>query len=222
MRHHLKKAGLAFLFLSLGICAPWPILPAFAQAAARDIGYVVGVKGRAIIISQGDTTPLGVLDTIDDPTEIELGPSSEVRICQYRSLKVLTLKGPGKASISDLSTTLDNGLEVPISNEACAKPVLSTVQGGAVFRDVVNPAYVGLKPQIRIINQGKEKITKVSLLDAQNGKRLKRFKGRLEAPRLAEGRPYSLVLQFANGRKWEMKLQASAAAGSDAVIITVQ
>ena len=222
MRHHLNKAGLAFLFLSVGICALWPLLPAFAQAATRDIGYVVGVKGRAIIISQGDTTPLDVLDTIDDPTEIELGPNSEVRICQYRSLKVLTLKGPGKASISNLSTTLDNGHEIKASSEACAKPVVSTVQGGAVFRDVINPAHVGLKPQIRIINQGEEKIAKISLLDVQNGKTLKRFKSPLEAPHLAEGRPYSLILEFANGRKWEMKLQASAAAGSDAVIITVQ
>lgn len=218
----LSATRAALVVFALGLGAAWSVSVALAQGTATDVAYVVAVAGRAVASSQGATMELDVLDTINNQTRLDLEPNTEVRICHYRALKVLTLKGPLRALISDVGVTLENGIEIPVSGETCAKPVISTVQGGAVFRNLNAATNVGLRPRIKIVNSGSHKIRKVIVRDEQNEKILTSFKRNIGQPQLAEGRAYTLVVEFANRGRWEMKLRASAAVETGAVIITFQ
>lgn len=218
----LSATRAALVFFALGLGAAWSVSVGLAQGTANDVAYVVAVAGRAVASSQGATMELDVLDTINNQTRLDLEPNTEVRICHYRALKILTLKGPLRALISDVGVTLENGNEIPVSGETCAKPVVSTVQGGAVFRNLNAATNVGLRPRIKIVNSGSHKIRKVIVRDEQNEKILTSFKRNIGQPQLAEGRAYTLVVEFANRGRWEMKLRASAAVETGAVIITFQ
>jgi hypothetical protein len=218
----LSATRAALGFFALGLGAAWSVSVALAQGTANDVAYVVAVAGRAVAFSQGATMELDVLDTINNQTRLDLEPNTEVRICYYRTFKILTLKGPLRALISDESVTLENGNEIPVSGETCAKPVVSTVQGGAVFRNLNAVTNVGLRPRIKVVDSGSHKIRKVIVRDELNEKILTSFKRNVGQPQLAEGRAYSLVVEFANGGRWEMKLRASAAVETGAVIITFQ
>jgi hypothetical protein len=218
----LSATRAALVFFASGLGAAWSGSVALAQVTANDVAYVVAVAGRAVASSRGATMELDVLDTIDNQTRLDLEPNTEVRICHYRALKILTLKGPLRALISDVGVTLENGNEIPVSGETCAKPVVSTVQGGAVFRNLNAVTNVGLRPRIKIVNSGSQKIRKVIVRDELNEKILTSFKRNVGQPQLAEGRTYTLVVEFANGGRWEMKLRASAAVETGAVIITFQ
>jgi hypothetical protein len=218
----LSATRAALVFFVAGLGAAWSVSVALAQGSANDVAYVVAVAGRAVASSQGATMQLDVLDTINNQTRLDLEPNTELRICHYRARKILNLKGPLRALISDQSVTLENGNEIPGSGETCAKPVVSTVQGGAVFRDLPAVTNVGLRPKIKIVNSGSQKIRKVIVRDALNEKILTSFNRNVGQPQLAEGHAYALVVEFANGGRWEMKLRASAAVETGAVIVAFQ
>src|SRR5262249_51818918 len=71
-----------------------------AQETTADVAYVESVNGRVIASLQGSPTLLDVLDVIGERTRLDLPANSELRICHYRARKLLTLKGPLRASVS--------------------------------------------------------------------------------------------------------------------------
>jgi len=216
---HVLTGMLIFFASVLGAA---PSISGPLPQVTDDVAYVVAVTGRAVASSQGAAVELGVLDTIHDQTRLDLEPKTEVRICHYRMLKILTLKGPLRALVSGISVTLENGNEIAGSGETCAKPSVSNVQGGAVFRGFTATTNVGLRPSIKIENRGPQQIRKVFIRDELGAKKLTIFNRNIGRPQLAEGRTYTLVVEFAHGGRWEMILRASAAVETGAVIVIVQ
>jgi hypothetical protein len=109
-------------------------IPVFAAQKATDVALVEDVSGRVVAFSQGKPTLLGPLDTINDGTQLDLPANSELRVCHYQTRKVLTLKGPLRASISRDSVIVENGKLILASAGACSAPVVSNFQGGLVVR----------------------------------------------------------------------------------------
>ena len=73
-------------------------------------------------------------DRVPDSTDVP--PSGELRVCHYQMGKIVTLKGPLRATVSRDGVTLANGKAVLAGTGPCAAPLPSTVQGGIVTRGV--------------------------------------------------------------------------------------
>jgi hypothetical protein len=99
------------------------------------VAFVEDVSGRVVGFSQGKPTLLGTMGTIDHRTQLDVPPSGELRVCHYHMGKVVTLKGPLRATVSRDGVTLANGKSVATAGP-CAAPPPSTVQGGIVTRGV--------------------------------------------------------------------------------------
>jgi hypothetical protein len=101
------------------------------------IAHVETVSGIVLGASEGKQTLLDVLDIIRDQTELDLRANSELRICLYRSRKLLTLRGPLRAMISATGLTIltiERFNAVDSSAETCSAPVVSIVHGGFLSR----------------------------------------------------------------------------------------
>ena len=98
------------------------------------IAHVEAVSGIVLAASEGRQTLLDVLDIIRDETELDLRANSELRICLYRSRKLLTLRGPLRAMISATGLTIERFNPVDSSAETCSAPVVSIVHGGFLSR----------------------------------------------------------------------------------------
>ena len=73
--------------------------------------------------------------------------------------KIVQMKGPLQASISASGATAQNSKGIDTTSEACAEPVVSTVQGGFVTRSVnFTTANVPLRPKIKVVNRGSKPI----------------------------------------------------------------
>jgi hypothetical protein len=83
---------------------------------------------------QGKPTSLDVLDSIGDRTQLDLPPNSELRICNYRTHTLVTLRGPLRASISIAGVTAERGNA--IIGPTCATPAVSIFQNGIVTRGI--------------------------------------------------------------------------------------
>jgi hypothetical protein len=118
--------------LGLGLGAGCP--HALAQGAPMQIAHVEAVSGIVLAASEGRQTLLDVLDIIRDETELDLRANSELRICLYRSRKLLTLRGPLRAMISATGLTIERFNAVDSSAETCSEPVVSIVHGGFLSR----------------------------------------------------------------------------------------
>ena len=118
--------------LGLGLGAGCP--HALAQGAPMQIAHVEAVSGIVLAASEGRQTLLDVLDIIRDETELDLRANSELRICLYRSRKLLTLRGPLRAMISGTGLTIERFNAVDSSAETCSAPVVSIVHGGFLSR----------------------------------------------------------------------------------------
>jgi hypothetical protein len=118
--------------LGLGLGAGCP--HALAQGAPMQIAHVEAVSGIVLAASEGRQTLLDVLDIIHDETELDLRANSELRICLYRSRKLLTLRGPLRAMISATGLTIERFNAVDSSAETCSAPVVSIVHGGFLSR----------------------------------------------------------------------------------------
>src|SRR5262245_14097430 len=83
-------AAALLLGLGVGLSAG----PAYRAEAVTDVAYVEDVNGRVVASVQGKPTLLEALDVIGDRTRLDLQPDSELRICHYRTQRLVTLKGP--------------------------------------------------------------------------------------------------------------------------------
>jgi len=201
------RVFLAYTALCLGVVVGSPLSP--AQEAASDVAYVEAVKGFVTASLQGGTIPLDVLDIIGDRTQLELAANSELRICHFRIRKLVTLKGPLRASISASGVTAEGGNAIFPSTELCAAPVISTFQGGFVSRSILTTTKVPLRPSIKIAHGGTKTIRKVTLWDAAQQTILATFAGNVARPILDNGRSYLLVAERSDGSELRMIIEAS-------------
>ena len=113
--------------------------------------------------------PLDLLDVIGDRARLDLPANSELRICHFRTGKILTLRGPLRASVSASGVTAENGRAINATSETCAAPVISTFQGGFVTRSVgLTTAKVPLRPNIKVVRPRDNPVRKITLWDDTN------------------------------------------------------
>jgi hypothetical protein len=193
-----------------------------APAQTGDVAYVESVKGSATATVQGATAAIDVLDLIGDQTRLELAARSEVRLCHHGMRKLVTLKGPLRATVSSAGVIADGGNAVAPSAETCAAPVISTFQGGIVSRSVgAGATKVALQPTIKVVGGGKA-IRKIALWDANQRRQLATFERGVARPKLDDGRSYLVVVQREDGSELKMMLQASAGTRTGPVILVAR
>jgi len=208
---------------AIGLGAAGGISHSAAQGTATDVAYVEAVSGRVVASSQGSPAPLDVLDIISDRTRLDLPANSELRICHYRTRKLLTLRGPLKASISASGVTAEGGKAVDASAESCAAPVVSTFQGGFVSRTVaLTTTRVPLRPTIKVVNGGTKAIRKIALWDAMQQKILVTFERNVARPILDDGRSYLLIVERTDGSELKMMLEAGTGTQTGPLIVVVR
>jgi hypothetical protein len=116
----------------LGACAG--ISRSRAQESAPDIGYVEEVSGRVVALARGNPVLVGVLDVISDRTRFDLLSDSELRLCHYRIGRFLTMRGPGRVTISADGIIVNIGKPVEVSQDTCTVAQVSKFQGGLLTR----------------------------------------------------------------------------------------
>jgi hypothetical protein len=198
--------------------------PAHAAGAqdAAEVAYVEDVSGRVVAFANGKPTLLDALDIISDRTRLDLQANSELRLCHYQTLQLLTLKGPLRASISRDGVTAETGKPVA-SAGSCVAPVVSTFQGGLVSRGTgVKTLNVPLQPNIRVVNRGTQAIRRIALWDGDAKNVLLTFDRNGARPTLDEGRSYLLVVERGDGSEVRMMLQPSAVTKADPLILVVR
>ena len=194
-----------------------------AQGAPSDVAYVEAVSGRVVASAQGSPALLDVLDIIGDRTRLDLQANSELRICHYGARKLVTLKGPLRASVSASGVTAENGNAIAASAEPCAAPVVSTFQGGIVSRNIAfTTTDAPPRPTIKIVNRGTKAIRQISLWDAAQKKVPAVFERNMARPVLEEGQTYILVVELGDGSELKMMLRAVAGTRSGPLIVLVQ
>jgi len=109
-------------------------------AAQEVVAFVESVSGQVVAFSQGRPTLLEALDTINHRTQLNLPQNSELRVCHYRTGKIVSLKGPLRATVSQDGVTVENSKVALAALGPCAAPAASTVQGGIVTRGVSDQA----------------------------------------------------------------------------------
>ena len=194
-----------------------------AQGADADVAYVELVRGRVIASAQEGPTPLDLLDIISDRTRLDLPANSELRICHYRTGKILTMRGPLRASISATGVAAENGKTIDATSETCAAPMISTFQGGFVTRSVgLTTAKVPLRPNIKIVDRGASPIRKITLWDDMHRPLPATFARNTGRPVLKQDQSYLLVLERGDGDELKMLLQASEANQTGPLIVVVR
>lgn len=217
----IMRAALAVATLGLGLGGG--IAGSAAQGTTTDVAYVEAVNGRVVAAIQGKPTLLGVLDVINDRTQLDLQANSELRICHYRTYRILTLRGPLRALISASGVTAGNGAAIDDSKEPCAAPVVSTFQGGLLSRSAgANAMKVPLRPRIKIVNGGTQAIRRVILWDGLHQTVVATFDGSTARPTLDDGQSYLLVVERSDGSALQKMLQASAKMETGPLILTVR
>lgn len=213
----------------LALAAAVLLLPAVgagpAHAAgpqdAAEVAYVEDVSGRVVAFANGKPTLLDALDIISDRTRLDLQANSELRLCHYQTLQLLTLKGPLRASISRDGVTAETGKAV--ASGSCVAPVVSTFQGGLVSRGTgMKTLNVPLQPNIRVVNRGTQAIRRIALWDGDAKNVLLTFDRNGARPTLDEGRSYLLVVERGDGSEVRMMLQPSAVTKADPLILVVR
>ena len=116
--------------------------PAHAAGAqdAAEVAYVEDVSGRVVAFANGKPTLLDALDIISDRTRLDLQANSELRLCHYQTLQLLTLKGPLRVDVNEqnpeaLGFYLANGFEVtgrsPLDGQGRPFPLLHLAERAA-------------------------------------------------------------------------------------------
>ena len=196
---------------------------ASAQTTATDVAYVEAVRGRVIASSQGKPTLLDVLDIVSERTQLDLQANSELRICHYPTHKLLTLRGPSRASVSASGVTAENGAAIKGPSETCAAPLVSTFQGGVVTRSAGGPTVnVPLRPSIRIVNHGTQTIRRIALWDDLRQTVLMKFGGNTARPVFQNGEFYRLAVELSDGSELDLLLQAGASTVTAPLIVVVK
>ncbi len=193
-----------------------------AQEATNDVAYVEAVSGRVVSSARASPVLLDALDLIADQSRLDLQANSELTLCHHRSQRLLTLKGPQRASVSTDGVTAPNGSAVGAQAGPCVPPVISRFQGGIVSRGVALPTTnVPLRPRIKVVNRGTEPINRISLWDADQRTMLSTFDRNRAHPTLDEGRSYVLVVERRDGNELKMLLRGSATTSAAPVVIVV-
>ena len=123
MRYHLAVTLASAALFSSAILASSP-----AAAQATEVAFVEEVSGRVIAFSQGKPALLGTLDTINGRTQLDVPANSEVRVCHYQAGKIVSLKGPLRATVSRDGVTVENSGKAGLALVGpCAAPRVSTV-----------------------------------------------------------------------------------------------
>jgi hypothetical protein len=217
----ILKATLVLSAIGLGVAGG--ISYSAAQGATTDVAYVEAVSGRVVASTDGKPVLLDVLDVIGDRTRLDLLANSELRICHFRTHKLLTLKGPLRATISASGVTAEGGKPVDTSAETCVTPVVSTFQGGIVSRTTaVTTTKVPLRPIIKVVNRGAKAIRKITLWDGTHQTVLATFDRNTARPILDDGKSYLLVVERSDGSELNTMLQASAAAETIPLIFVIR
>ena len=110
--------------------------PLAAQETSRDVAFVETVTGRVVAFASGTPALLGPLDVITDRTRVDVLANSELRFCQYRTSRFLTVKGPARIIVSVDGVNVEAGKAVDVSRETCGLVEASAHQGGLVARGV--------------------------------------------------------------------------------------
>jgi hypothetical protein len=223
MAARIVKFALVGSAVCLGVSLGLGVRVSQSAKQVKEVAYVEAVSGHVVAFTQGKPMLLDVLDTIGVGTQLDLKANSELRICHYRIHKLLTLKGPLRASISASGVTAKNGTDIKDQNEACAEPVVSTFQGGVAARSVtITSMNVPLRPSIKIVNRGKQAISRVVLRDGVDDTLLMNLNSKAAQPILTDGQSYVLVIERSSGSKLRMQLRASAAIESGPLIFVVR
>jgi hypothetical protein len=112
------------------------IAPLAAQEASRDVAFVETVTGRVVAFASGTPALLGPLDVITDRTRVDVLANSELRLCQYRTSRFLTVKGPARIIVSADGIKVEAGNVVDVLRETCSVVEASAHQGGLVARGI--------------------------------------------------------------------------------------
>jgi hypothetical protein len=213
----------ALVLSSLGFGAPAAIAQSRVQDAAADVAYVESVSGRVVALARAAPVLIDALDMISDRTRLDLQPNSEVRLCHYRMQRLLTLRGPARASVSTAGATLENGKAVEPSDGICAMPVVSNFQGGLVARGgVLKTTNVPLQPSIKVVNRGTVGINRIALLDSEEQTIVGTFERHAARPTFDNGRSYVLVVERSDGSELRMILKGNAMTRPGPVFVVVQ
>ena len=213
----------ATLVLLIGLQAAAGILPCAAQSAANDVAYVESVSGRVLAMVQGKPTLLDTLDMIDERTRLDLLANSELRLCHYRLQRILTLKGPLRASVTATGVTAENGKELSASTETCVRPAISNIQGGFIARTTaVTPTKVALRPTIKVVNRTTNGIRNIVLWDSGQRTIVASFERDAARPTLNEGQSYVLVVGRNDGTEFKLTLQATPQVEARTLIVIVR
>ena len=216
-----KSMKAAVLSLILGLSGG--ISQSAAQGADGDVGYVESVRGRVVLSAQDAPKPLDLLDVIADRARLDLPANSELRICHFRTGKLLTLRGPLRASVSASGVTAENGRAINATSETCAAPVISTFQGGFVTRSVgLMTAKVPLRPNIKVVSGTDNPVRKITLWDDMNRPVQVSFTHNTGRPVLEQDRSYVLVVEPRAGDDLKLVLQASGANPTGPLIVMVR
>jgi hypothetical protein len=211
------------LGLGVGLGLGGGVASSAAQGTATEVAYVEAVNGRVVAAAQGNPTLVGVLDIISDRTRLDLLANSELQICHYLTHKLLTLRGPLRASISASGVMAENGAAIAGSRGTCTAPVVSTFQGGLVSRTTgVSAMKVSLRPSIKIVNRGPQTIRSLVLWDGAHQKIVTTFDGSVARPILDDGQYYLLVVERSDGSELSTMLQTSAVIETSPLILTVR
>ena len=213
----------AVLLAIFGLVAGGGFSRSAAQDAAADFAFVEAVSGRVIASARTAPTLLDFLDIVSDRTRLDLQADSELRLCHYRTQRLLTLRGPLRAWILADGVTTADGKAVDASAGTCAAPVISGLQGGLVARGIgLETVTVALQPSIRVLDRGTQPIRKVALWDGERRRILMTFDRKAARPLLDDGRSYLLVVERSDGSELKIVLQASAVTRADPLIVVVR
>jgi hypothetical protein len=213
----------AFLALTLSAGLGLGISRSAAQATATEVAYVEAVRGRVVASSQGKPTLLDVLDMVGDRTQLDLQANSELRICHYPTHKLLTLRGPLRASVSASGVTMQNGAAINGPSETCAAPLVSTFQGGLITRAAgVATINVPLRASIRVVDRGTQTIRRIVLWDSLRQTILVNFDGNVAQPIFQDGQSYFLAVERSDGSELNLLLRAAAATETAPLIVVVR
>ena len=217
--HWRARAVLVLSLIGLG----GAIAISGSRAQDADVAYVEAVTGNVVAAVQGKPGLLDVLDVISDRTRLDLTANSDLRLCHYQLRKLVAMRGPLRASVSAAGVTLENGKAVAPSSESCAVPVVSTLQGGFVSRNIAFTATnVPLRPSIKVVNQGTKTIRQIALWDAKRQTLLATFQRNTARPLLEDGQSYLLVVEQGDGSELKMTLQAAAGTATGPLIVVVR
>lgn len=207
----------------IGVWALGSTVPAAAQSAGGEVAYVESVNGNVVAMARGKPNLLDVLDMINDRTQLDLKDKSDLRLCHYRTQRIVALKGPARVSVTSSGVAAENGKEIEGSAETCVKPAVSNFQGGFVARNTGTPSTkVALRPTIKIVNRTSNGIRDITLWDSTQQNVVASFERSTARPILSEGQSYVLVVARNDGPELKMTLQASPRVEPSALVLVVR